>query len=309
MVNVKDLTVKFNNFVAVDNIKFTVNKGEIFGFLGANGAGKTTTIRVMCGLLHPTSGSVEVASVHFDKNAKELQELKIKQQVGYMSQSFTLYNDLTVLENFEFIASLRNLNRKTFIKRRDYLLKFISFRHPLNSMVRDLSPGIKQQVALAAAILHDPPIVFLDEPTAGVTPATRALFWSLIRDLAAQDKTIIVTTHYMDEAEQCNRIALMREGKIVALDKPNALKKKLFPDNFYEIELKSNQDYQNLMKLKESEPDLDYFEPFGMHFHVVFKNTSQAQHLKQEFKKKYQLKQISPTLEDVFIKTIELNSA
>ncbi len=218
-VDVQNLTVKFGEFTAVDHISFNVSRGEIFGFLGANGAGKTTTIRVLCGLLTPDEGVVTVAGVSLDHG-----EYAIKSKVGYMSQKFTLYNDLRVDENLDFIAALRKLDKVTYLKRRKELLDFISFDRPMNSIVQDLSGGIKQQVALAASLLHDPEIVFLDEPTAGVSPPSRARFWSLIRQLAERGKTIFVTTHYMDESEQCDRIALMRDGKIIALDTPAGLK-------------------------------------------------------------------------------------
>lgn len=209
-IDVKNLTVQFGDFFAVNNISFSVDKGEIFGFLGANGAGKTTTIRVLCGLLIPTSGEIQAPG---------------KAKVGYMSQKFTLYNDLTVGENLDFIAALRKLDKQTYLKRRKELFDFISFDKPIKTMVQDLPGGIKQQVSLAAALLHNPEIIFLDEPTAGVSPASRERFWFLIKQLSQQGKTLFVTTHYMDEAEHCERIALMRDGKIIALDSPENLKK------------------------------------------------------------------------------------
>src|SRR5208283_1687374 len=206
-VEVSGLTVRFGDFTAVDHISFSVRSGETFGFLGANGAGKTTTIRVLCGLLHPTEGNVRVAGVGFADG-----ERAIKSKVGYMSQKFTLYNDLTVDENLSFIASLRKLDPQIYVRRRQELFDFISFDRSIHDMVSDLPGGTKQQVSLAAALLHDPEIIFLDEPTAGVSPASRIRFWSLIRKLSDSGKTVFVTTHYMDEAEQCGRIALMREG-------------------------------------------------------------------------------------------------
>lgn len=231
-VSVSNLSVKFDDFYAVNNISFTVKKGEIFGFLGANGAGKTTTIRVLCGLLHPNAGTVAVGGIQY-KTVSD--EILIKQKVGYMSQKFTLYNDLTIAENLSFIASLRNLDHHAYIKRRDFILNFISFNKSLKTFVRELPGGIKQQVSLAAAILHDPEIVFLDEPTSGVSPAMRARFWALIRDLAKLGKTIFVTTHYLDESEQCERIALMRNGEIIALDTPHNLKTRFFPEKILGI--------------------------------------------------------------------------
>ncbi|MGA9033964.1 MAG: ABC transporter ATP-binding protein [Sulfuricaulis sp.] len=297
-VAVSKLTVKFGDFTAVDNISFTVKRGEVFGFLGANGAGKTTTIRVLCGLLPPTSGEISVGGVGFDTG-----EMAIKRKVGYMSQKFTLYNDLTVEENLSFIASLRKLDPKTFMKRRDFILNFISFKRPLTSFVKDLPGGIKQQVSLAASMLHDPEIVFLDEPTTGVTPAARARFWALIRDLAAQHKTIFVTTHYMDEAEQCDRIALMRTGRIVALDTPAALKKQVFPGQLYELDPRGKSDFALLDKLRR-DPEIEYFEAYGLRFHAAFRESAAAQ-LKSRLERDFQVREISPTLEDVFIRIVE----
>ena len=298
-VAVSNLTVKFGNFTAVDDVSFTVRRGEIFGFLGANGAGKTTTIRMLCGLLPPTSGKISVAGVGFDTG-----EMAIKRKVGYMSQKFTLYNDLTVEENLSFIASLRKLDRANFLKRRDFLLRFISFQRPLDSFVKDLPGGIKQQVSLAASMLHDPEIVFLDEPTAGVTPAARARFWALIRELAAQHKTIFVTTHYMDEAEQCDRIALMRTGRIVALDTPAQLKKTVFPGPLFELDPRGKADYARLEELQR-DPGFEFFEPYGLRFHAAFRNTPAAEQLKTRLDRDFHIKEIVPTLEDVFIRTVE----
>jgi ABC-2 type transport system ATP-binding protein len=298
-VAVSGLTVKFGDFTAVDDISFTVKRGEVFGFLGANGAGKTTTIRVLCGLLPPTAGEVSVGGVGFDTG-----EMAIKRKVGYMSQKFTLYNDLTVEENLSFIASLRKLDRATFLKRRDFLLHFISFQRPLDSFVKDLPGGIKQQVSLAASMLHDPEIVFLDEPTAGVTPAARARFWALIRELAAQHKTIFVTTHYMDEAEQCDRIALMRTGRIVALDTPAQLKKAVFPGQLYELDPRVKTDYARLQELRR-DPEIEYFEAYGLRFHAAFRDTQAAVQLRSRLDHDFHVREIVPTLEDVFIRIVE----
>ncbi|MGE5085814.1 MAG: ABC transporter ATP-binding protein [Bacillota bacterium] len=223
-VEAQNLSVKYGDFYAVRDVSFSVEKGEIFGFLGANGAGKTTTIRVLCGLLLPTEGVVQVAGVDVLRDPFE-----VKKRVGYMSQKFTLYDDMTIAENLEFTASLRKMERGAFETQKERLLHFIKFRSDEHAMVRDLSGGIKQQVSLVSAILHDPEVIFLDEPTAGVSPAYRMRFWSLIRELAAVGKTVFVTTHYMDEAEQCGRIALMRDGGLIALDTPQQLKRNNFP--------------------------------------------------------------------------------
>ncbi len=218
------LTVKFGDFTAVDQVDFQVKRGEIFGFLGANGAGKTTTIRVLCGLLEPTQGTVRVAGLSFEKDGAEA----IKRKVGYMSQKLTLYQDMSVTENMEFIASLRKLPNAVLAERKKSLFEFIKFTADPSMLVRDLPGGLKQEVSLAASMLHDPDIIFLDEPTAGVAPASRARFWRLIRQVSAVGKTVFVTTHYMDEAEQCGRIALMRDGKLIALNTPAGLKREAF---------------------------------------------------------------------------------
>lgn len=223
-VEVKGLSVKYGDFYAVRNISFSVEPGEIFGFLGANGAGKTTTIRVLCGLIIPSEGEAFVDGISVSEDP-----YAVKQNTGYMSQRFTLYDDLTVAENLAFTASLRKMDDQIFREQRDRLLQFIHFQYSRDEMVRDLPGGVKQQVSLVASMLHDPKVIFLDEPTAGVSPAYRKRFWSLIRDLAGMGKTVFVTTHYMDEAEQCVRIALMRDGELIALGSPDQLKKKAFP--------------------------------------------------------------------------------
>lgn len=224
-VEVRNLSVKFGDFYAVKDISFAVEPGEIFGFLGANGAGKTTTIRVLCGLLTPSEGDAFVSGTRVADDP-----LKVKKSVGYMSQKFTLYDDLTVDENLSFAASLRKMDEQKFRENKERLLTFIHFQQSGGSMVKDLPGGIKQQMSLVAALIHDPEVVFLDEPTAGVSPAYRQRFWQLIREVAGTGKTVFVTTHYMDEAEQCGRIALMKEGQLIALDSPENLKKKSFPD-------------------------------------------------------------------------------
>jgi len=223
-VELNKLTVKFGDFAAVKDLTLSVEKGEIFGFLGANGAGKTTAIRVMCGLLLPTSGDVRIAGLDFSRGKNA-----IKRKVGYMSQKFTLYDDLTVLENLNFKASMRKIPDETAKQRFEQIFDFIGFNSGQNTMVRELASGVKQQVSLAATLVHNPEILFLDEPTSGVSPAMRAKFWLLIRKLAAEGKTVFVTTHYMDEAEECDRIALMRAGKLIALRSPQQLKDETYP--------------------------------------------------------------------------------
>jgi len=298
-VEARELVVRFGSFAAVDHISFSVSRGEIFGFLGANGAGKTTTIRVLCGLLPPTEGDVRVAGVGYADG-----ERAIKDKVGYMSQRFTLYNDLTVEENLQFIASLRKLPRERFERRRDELLAMIGFRKELDEKVGALSGGTKQKVSLAAAMLHDPEIVFLDEPTAGVTPAGRERFWKLIRLVVEQGKTVFVTTHYMDEAEQCGRIALMREGKLVAMDTPAGLKKTAFPEPVFEFEPKGQIPYARLEEY-EHNGAFSFFEPYGPRFHAAARDTQAWEKERIILERDFNLRQIAPSLEDVFIRLVE----
>lgn len=298
-VDVRGLVVRFGDFTAVDHVSFQVSEGEIFGFLGANGAGKTTTIRVLCGLLVPTEGQVRVAGTGFEDGEKA-----IKSKVGYMSQKFTLYDDLTVEENLSFIASLRKLDPAVYRERRASLFEFISFDRPISSMVRDLPGGVKQQVSLAAALLHDPRIIFLDEPTAGVTPASRMRFWALIRRLASSGKTVFVTTHYMDEAEQCGRIALMRAGALIALDTPEGLKSSTFPEPVFEFDPIEPIGFRELEELQASEL-FDFFEPYGLRFHASLRDAVAWERVRPDFERRFRIQAIRPSLEDVFIRKVE----
>jgi len=299
VVEARDLTVRFGDFTAVDRVSFTVDRGEIFGFLGANGAGKTTTIRVLCGLLQPSSGYVRVAGASFADG-----ERAIKSKVGYMSQRFTLYEDLTVAENLEFIASLRKLDGDVHLRRRRELFDFISFDREPRTLVRDLPGGVKQQVALVAALLHDPEIVFLDEPTAGVTPASRDRFWQLIRQLAGRGKTVFVTTHYMDEAEHCGRIALMRDGRILLTDSPSGLKKTLFPTAVFEFEPREPMSFSQMSAL-QSHDAFSFFEPYGLRFHAAIKDAGSWQSARPQLELRFRIQPIAPSLEDVFIRVVE----
>ena len=299
VVEARDLTVRFGDFTAVDRVSFTVDRGEIFGFLGANGAGKTTTIRVLCGLLQPSSGYVRVAGASFADG-----ERAIKSKVGYMSQRFTLYEDLTVAENLEFIASLRKLDGDVHLRRRRELFDFISFDREPRTLVRDLPGGVKQQVALVAALLHDPEIVFLDEPTAGVTPASRDRFWQLIRQLAGRGKTVFVTTHYMDEAEHCGRIALMRDGRILLTDSPSGLKKTLFPTAVFEFEPREPMSFSQMSAL-QSHDAFSFFEPYGLRFHAAIKDAGSWQSARPQLELRFRIQPIAPSLEDVFIRAVE----
>ncbi|MFW5819855.1 MAG: ABC transporter ATP-binding protein [Bacteroidota bacterium] len=221
IIRVKDLVKKFGSFTANDHLSFEVTKGEIFGFLGANGAGKTTAIKILCGLSYPTSGEIYVdgLSVYHDRN-------RIKNRIGYMSQKFSLYQDLTVAENIRFYAGIYGMKRSEIKRRAEQLLEKLGFLEHKNRLIKDIPLGWKQKLAFSVAVFHNPSIVFLDEPTGGVDPVTRRQFWELIHESADQGITIFVTTHYMDEAEYCDRVSIMTEGKIAALDSPAELKRK-----------------------------------------------------------------------------------
>ncbi|MFA5928301.1 MAG: ABC transporter ATP-binding protein [Candidatus Margulisiibacteriota bacterium] len=229
-VNVSNLSRHFGAFKAVDNISFTVQRGEIFGFLGANGAGKTTTIRMLCGLLLPSSGQAQVAGLDIYKESE-----KIKQRIGYMSQKFSLYEDLTIKENIEFYGGIYGLSRKAIQVKIKELLDQIELWEHADALTSALPLGWKQRLALSCALLHDPEIVFLDEPTSGVDPVSRRNFWLLIYKLAEAGKTIFVTTHYMDEAEYCHNLSIMKDGKIVELAKPAVLKEKYKVNNMQDV--------------------------------------------------------------------------
>ncbi len=218
-VVIKDLVKKFGDFTAVDNISFEVYKGEIFGFLGANGAGKTTAMRILCGLSRPTSGEGSVAGYSI-RNEQE----KIKRHIGYMSQKFSLYPDLKVWENIELFGGIYGLTDKQIAQKTDLMLKALSMENVRNMFVRDMPLGWKQKLAFSIAMVHDPQIVFLDEPTGGVDPVTRRNFWELIYEAASRGVTVFVTTHYMDEAEYCDRVSVMVDGRVEALGSPAQLK-------------------------------------------------------------------------------------
>jgi ABC-2 type transport system ATP-binding protein len=220
VISVTNLIKKFGTFVANDNLSFEVYAGEIFGFLGANGAGKTTAIRILSGLSSPTSGEVIVAGVNASRKPEE-----IKKHIGYMSQKFSLYEDLTVKENIMLYGGIYGMRKALIKERTDNLLEKLNFRDYGNKLIADLPLGLRQKLAFSIAIFHEPEIVFLDEPTGGVDPITRRQFWEMIYETAARGITVFVTTHYMDEAEYCDRISIMSEGKIVALDTPENLKK------------------------------------------------------------------------------------
>ncbi len=226
VIEAEELTKKFGSFTAVDSISFSVKTGEIFGFLGANGAGKTTAIKMLIGISYPTSGQATVAGYDVYR-----QREKIKTHIGYMSQKFSLYEDLSIRQNIQFFGGIYGLNRKQIRKKTTLLLEHLGLQDQVDSIVASLPLGWKQKLAFAIANIHDPKIIFLDEPTGGVDPATRRQFWEMMYDAAARGVTLFVTTHYLDEAEYCDRISIMVDGKIRALGTPKELKEKYNAEN------------------------------------------------------------------------------
>ncbi len=229
-VYTEKLEKRFGHFAAVKNLNLSVQYGEIFGFLGANGAGKTTAIRMLCGLLLPTEGTGTVAGFDIWKENE-----KIKKQIGYMSQKFSLYNDLTLAENIEFYAGVYGLDREQLKAKRQQLLTDLGLLNQADRLTRDMPLGYKQRLALGCALLHDPKIIFLDEPTGGVDPEARRNFWDLIYHLADEGKTVFVTTHYMDEAEYCHRVSIMYQGEIIAVDSPKTLRKQYHKKSMQDV--------------------------------------------------------------------------
>jgi len=261
-IEVQRLRRVFGSFVAVDDVSFDVAKGEIFGYLGANGAGKSTTIRMLCGLLAPSGGQAKVAGCAVGANT-----LALRSRIGYMSQKFSLYLDLPVEANIEFFGGAYGLYGKALARRRDELIERIGLGELRRVVTADLPGGIRQRLALATALLHQPQIVFLDEPTAGVDPASRRSFWRLIRELAREGTTVFVTTHYMDEAEYCARIGLMVSGQLVALDSPRVLKDKWVPGKVLTVQ---GRDEKTMKSVLGDQPGVLAIEPFGATVHIRF---------------------------------------
>ena len=301
-VQVDNLVKKFGEFVAVDHISFTVQKGEIFGFLGPNGAGKSTTIRTLCGLLGPTSGRASVGGFDVATQSEE-----IKQNIGYMSQKFSLYDDLTVEENIDFFSGVYGVPNEIRRDRKEYVLRMADLVEKRGSMTRLLAGGWKQRLALGCAILHQPPILFLDEPTSGVDPIARRFFWDLIYQLSAAARTIFVSTHYMDEAEYCHRLALMYRGKIIAMDAPSSLKEALHSHSL--MYLDSSDPLESMKALEGQEGILDV-AVFGGGLHVAVNDpTAAAPRIRRALDRRgieiRRLESIEPSMEDVFVAMIE----
>ena len=229
-ISVTQLTKRFGSFTAVDAITFNVKRGEIFGFLGANGAGKTTAMRMLCGLSFPTSGQATIAGFDLYRDAE-----KIKKNIGYMSQKFSLYEDLTIRENIRFYGGIYGLTDKQIKSKTDFMVDHLHLENQVDNLVKSLPLGWKQKLSFSVAMLHHPKIVFLDEPTGGVDPVTRREFWTMIYEAAHEGTTVFVTTHYMDEAEYCDRVSIMVDGRVDALDTPLELKRKFNAPSMEEV--------------------------------------------------------------------------
>jgi drug efflux transport system ATP-binding protein len=259
-IDVQGLTRRFGDFVAVDDISFSVEEGEIFGFLGANGAGKTTAIRMLCGILSPSGGRATVSGFDIETRADEL-----KMHIGYMSQRFSLYDDLTVAENIEFFGGIYRMTRQDLAERSNWVIEMAGLTGKERTITGTLPGGWKQRLALGCAVMHRPKILFLDEPTAGVDPISRRRFWDLIYQLSDEGVTVLVTTHYMDEAEHCDRLTLMEEGKIIAEGKPSELKETILAGKLFEISASPF----NLTAATLAGFELKYLEPFGLKYHAM----------------------------------------
>ncbi|HEX7319158.1 MAG TPA: ABC transporter ATP-binding protein [bacterium] len=296
-IEVKELSKHFNRFTAVDNITFAVDQGEIFGFLGPNGAGKTTTIRMLCGILKPTSGSGHVAGMDIVRENE-----KIKAHIGYMTQKFSLYQDLTVEENIAFFASIYHIDPEKIDTAKKRALETAGLINMKKHLTRDLPGGFKQRLSLACALMHSPSIVFLDEPTAGVDPLARRCFWDIIYRLKNEEHTtVFVTTHYLDEAEHCERIALIRQGRIAALGSPADLKSRVRD----RVMVVQGNPFASMKHFFEKEPGITQVIPYGLSLHVFTRDDKDPDDLKAGLHRSgvtvSRLEDISPSLEDVFI--------
>jgi len=301
-VSVENLEKKFGSFTAVNKINFSVRQGEVFGFLGPNGAGKSTTIRMLCGIIGPTAGSGRVAGYDIIK-----EQYRIKEHIGYMSQKFSLYNDLTVEENINFYSGIYKIPKAEKKERFDSVIRAAGLEGMEKNLTATLAGGWKQRLALGCALIHKPKIIFLDEPTSGVDPITRANFWAVIRKLALDGVTVFVTTHYMDEAENCDRMVLIYHGTIIAMGTPQEMKVNCMKDEVLEIILPDSQSWleriSKISGVKEA-------ALFGSNIHAVVYDSLKAIGAIKEFLQKEKLEgssvnKIIPSLEDVFVSSIE----
>ena len=297
-VVVKNLEKRFGSFTAVNRVSFEVQKGEIFGFLGPNGAGKSTTIRMLCGILSPTGGTGTVAG--FDVRTEPE---KIKANIGYMSQKFSLYEDLTVEENIDFYSGIYRIPPEKKKERKEWVIEMAGLQDRRRSRTGILSGGWKQRLAFGCAILHEPPIIFLDEPTAGVDPVSRRQFWDLIYELSGKGVTTFVTTHYMDEAEYCNRIGLIYRGELIAIGSPDTLKTQFMQEEVLEVLCERPQDAMGeIEKLR----GIQEVALFGKGLHVVAQDAGRAaSDIRNLLGTTASVEKIAPSLEDVFVSLIE----
>ncbi len=300
-IEIRSLKKKFGAFTAVDGISFEVKQGEIFGFLGPNGAGKTTTIRILCGLMDPSSGGGTVGGFDVAKQGES-----IKTVIGYMSQKFSLYDDLTVSENMDFFAGLYRVNPKAWPERKKYLLDRSELSGRTGDVTGNLASSLKQHLALSCALVHSPKIVFLDEPTAGVDPISRRKFWEFIEELSKTGVTVLVTTHYMDEAEKCARIALINDGKISACDSPENLKRNYMQGVLLEIHCDS---VMAGLEIINHLPEARDVALFGIYLHATVASADaipviQAA-LTERGLKVWRIEPVTPSLEDVFVSVVE----
>lgn len=300
VILVRGLTRRFGSFTAVDSVDFEVYKGEIFGYLGANGAGKSTTIRMLCGLLTPSAGEARVAGIDVSRDPE-----KVKRSIGYMSQKFSLYAELSVEENIEFFGGAYGIGRRHLKARGQQVLEAVGLQSERRTRTSDLPGGWRQRLALGCAILHEPRIVFLDEPTAGVDPLSRRDFWSLIRQLARSGTTVLVTTHYMDEAEYCDRVGLMVDGRLAALDTPAGLKSTFVPGVLMNIRGPGPGAAESLQRLRGAVQ----VERFGAGFHVRLREPAPGvqevlRFLEESGVRDAEVEVLEPNLEDVFLEVV-----
>lgn len=305
IISVRGLTKKFGDFKAVDQVSFDVHQAEIFGFLGPNGSGKTTTIRMMLGLLQATEGQVELLGIDIGRDAR-----KIRDRIGYMSQRFSLYNDLTVLQNLQFYGAAYSLSQSLLSNRIEEALEMSGLVGKTYVKTKDLSGGWRQRLALGVAILHRPEVIFLDEPTSGVDPVSRRAFWDLLYQLVKQNITIFVTTHYMDEAEHCHRLAFILDGSIIAYGSPAEIKAHTFQNNILEISPKNPKQAVSVLTeaAQTGKLPIDAVELYGSFVHVLSEDSKienkVARYLKKENIPANHLTMIEPSLEDVFIESV-----
>jgi ABC-2 type transport system ATP-binding protein len=298
-IRVDELTKRFGNFVAVDRVSFVVPRGRILGFLGPNGAGKSTTIRMLCGILPPSSGTAEVRGIDVVENPEG-----VKEQLGYMSQKFSLYEDLTVAQNINFYGGVYRLPRKKLAERRGWVIELAGLSGKENILAGNLSVGVRQRLALGCALLHEPPILLLDEPTSGVDPTSRRSFWDLIHSVAQEGHTVLVTTHYMDEAEYCDSLVLINRGRIVAEGTPEELKQSSGRGRIVEIRCRRSWEAADLL---ESKPGVKDVALFGAGLHVVVDNGGPSDEEFRDLLNGFdvtRVETVKASLEDVFVAMI-----